>query len=84
MLEPSGAMPQEAWRIDNTPLAGSNEILCEVEALNIDSASFKQLCDACDFDAQRIGERIIEIVRERGKQHNPVDRQRRDVRRDGA
>lgn len=72
MLEPVGAMPQDAWRIDNTPVAGSNELLCEVEALNIDSASFKQLCDACDFDPQRIGERIGEIVRERGKQHNPA------------
>jgi L-erythro-3,5-diaminohexanoate dehydrogenase len=65
-------MPQDAWRIDNTPVAGSSELLCEVEALNIDSASFKQLGDACNFDAERIGERVVEIVRERGKQHNPV------------
>jgi L-erythro-3,5-diaminohexanoate dehydrogenase len=72
VLEPAGAMPQDAWRIDNTPVAGSNELLCEVEALNIDSASFKQLCDACGYDAQRIGARVVEIVRERGKQHNPV------------
>lgn len=72
VLDPPGAMPQDAWRIDNTPVAGSNEILCEVEALNIDSASFKQLGDACAFDPQRIGERVAEIVRERGKQHNPV------------
>lgn len=72
VLEPAGAMPQDAWRIDNTPRAGSNEILCEVEALNIDSASFRQLCESCDSDAVRIGERIVEIVTERGKQHNPV------------
>jgi L-erythro-3,5-diaminohexanoate dehydrogenase len=72
VLEPAGAMPQDAWRIDNTPVAGSGEILCQVEALNIDSASFKQLGEACAFDPQRIGERIVEIVRERGKQHNPV------------
>jgi L-erythro-3,5-diaminohexanoate dehydrogenase len=72
VLEPSGAMPQDAWRIDNTPVAGANELLCEVETLNIDSASFKQLCDTCECDAQRIGERVVEIVRERGKQHNPV------------
>ena len=65
-------MPQDAWRIDSTPVAGPNELLCDVEALNIDSASFKQLCDACEFDARRIGERILEIVGERGKQHNPV------------
>ncbi len=72
MLEPIGAMPQDAWRIDNTPVAGSSELLCEVEVLNIDSASFRQLCDDCDFDAQRIGERVREVVLERGKQHNPV------------
>jgi L-erythro-3,5-diaminohexanoate dehydrogenase len=65
-------MPQDAWRIDNTPVAGPNELLCEVEALNIDSASFKQLSDACDRDAQRIGECVLETVRQRGKQHNPV------------
>src|SRR5271165_4946717 len=72
VLEPAGAMPQDAWRIDNTPAAGSNEILCDVEALNINSASFKQICDVCDSDALRIAEHIAGIVRERGKQHNPV------------
>ncbi len=72
MLEPAGAMPQDAWRIDNTPVAGSNEILCEVEALNIDSASFRQLSETCEFDPARIGARIVEIVGQRGKQHNPV------------
>jgi L-erythro-3,5-diaminohexanoate dehydrogenase len=65
-------MPQDAWRIDNTPVAAENEVLCEVEVLNIDSASFRQLGEACGFDARQIGERVAEIVRERGKQHNPV------------
>ncbi|MBV9719090.1 MAG: L-erythro-3,5-diaminohexanoate dehydrogenase [Candidatus Eremiobacteraeota bacterium] len=72
VLEPAGAMPQDAWRIDNTPIAGPNELLCDVEALNIDSASFRQLRDVCQSDARQIGERVAEIVRERGKQHNPV------------
>ena len=72
MLVPAGAMPQDAWRIDNTPIAGPTEILCEVEALNIDSASFRQLRDSCGSDAERIGLRVAEIVEERGKQHNPV------------
>ncbi len=65
-------MPQEAWRIDNTPVAAENEILCAVDALNIDSASFRQLCETCDADGGRIGRRIMEIVGQRGKQHNPV------------
>jgi L-erythro-3,5-diaminohexanoate dehydrogenase len=65
-------MPQDAWRIDNTPIAGPNELLCDVEALNIDSASFRQLREVCNSDPQQIGERVTEIVRQRGKQHNPV------------
>jgi L-erythro-3,5-diaminohexanoate dehydrogenase len=72
VLEPEGSMPQQAWRLDNTPAAAANEILCDVEALNIDSASFKQIADACAFDARRIGEHIVETVLRRGKQHNPV------------
>ena len=72
VLEPAGAMPQAAWRLDNTPVALDNEILCDVETLNIDSASFKQIADACERDAERIAAHILGIVNERGKQHNPV------------
>jgi len=72
VIEPPGAMPQSAWKVDNTPVALENEILCDVEVLNIDSASFKQISDACGGDAERIAEHVLGIVRERGKQHNPV------------
>jgi L-erythro-3,5-diaminohexanoate dehydrogenase len=72
VLEPAGAMPQDAWKLDNTPAAHENEILCDVEVLNIDSASFKQIAEACDFDARRIGDHVTANVRARGKQHNPV------------
>jgi L-erythro-3,5-diaminohexanoate dehydrogenase len=72
VIEPAGAMPQAAWKLDNTPVAVENEILCEVETLNIDSASFKQISDECGGDAEKIGAHIVAIVRERGKQHNAV------------
>jgi L-erythro-3,5-diaminohexanoate dehydrogenase len=72
VLEPAGAMPQDAWRIDNTPVAADNELLCEVEVLNIDSASFRQIAEACQFDPRRIAEHVMKTVTERGKQHNPV------------
>ncbi len=48
------------------------ELLIEVETLNIDSASMRQLEQACDGDAARVGEEIAEIVRKRGKMQNPV------------
>lgn len=72
VIDPPGAMPQNAWKLDNTPAAYANEILCDVEVLNLDSASFKQIADACDGDEQAIAEHVMGIVRERGKHHNPV------------
>lgn len=72
VLEPYGALPQAAWRLDNTPVARENEILCAVDALSIDSASFRQLRDACADDPHAIGDAILSTVAARGKQHNPV------------
>lgn len=72
VVEPHGALPQAAWRLDNTPVAFENEILCDVEALNVDSASFAQIREACNNDAGAVAQRILATVRERGKQHNPV------------
>ncbi|HZX68297.1 MAG TPA: L-erythro-3,5-diaminohexanoate dehydrogenase, partial [Candidatus Elarobacter sp.] len=71
VLEPKGALPQAAWRIDNTPQPYANEILCAVESLNIDSASFAQMREHCEGDAAAIGAHIVATVDERGKQHNP-------------
>ena len=72
VLEPPGAMPQTAWKLDDTPVAFENEILCDVETLNIDSASFKQIADANGGEAQKIAAHIVALVAQRGKQHNPV------------
>ncbi len=72
VVAPEGALPQAAWKLDATPRALANEVLCRVEALNVDSASFRQIAQACDGDCERIGEHIVATVRERGKQHNAV------------
>jgi L-erythro-3,5-diaminohexanoate dehydrogenase len=72
VIAPAGGLPQAAWRLDNTPVPGSNEILCAVDALNIDSASFRQIAEICAHDPQAIGQHIIATVAERGKQHNAV------------
>ena len=72
VLEPAGALPQSAWKIDNDPHAFENEILCDVECLNVDSASFRQISEAAGGDETRISETIRATVEARGKQHNPV------------
>ena len=40
VIEPEGCLPQAALRISNDMTLFSNEILIDVQALNIDSASF--------------------------------------------
>ena len=73
VIEPQGSLPQAALKIDNdmTKLY-SNEIICDVISLNIDSASFTQIKEACEGDEQRIKQMVMGIVSERGKQQNPV------------
>ena len=73
VIEPKGVLTQAAYRIDNNMAEiYSNEILVDVTALNIDSASFTQISEACGGDEKKIGEMILSIVAERGKQQNPV------------
>ncbi len=65
-------MPQPAWKLDARPVCHDNELLVEVDRLNIDSASFNQLKEEAGGDPERVKERILGIVAERGKMHNPV------------
>jgi L-erythro-3,5-diaminohexanoate dehydrogenase len=53
------------------PIA-EDEILIEVESLNIDSASFHQISEACEGNLTKIEKHILELVARRGKHHNPV------------
>lgn len=73
VIEPKGVLTQAAYKIDNDMSKRySNEIICDVISLNIDSASFTQIDEACGHDVEKIGQMIMNIVAERGKQQNPV------------
>lgn len=72
VLEPANALPQPAKKIDPSLPIMSNELLIDVETLNIDSASFTQIKEACSGDASKMAEMIEGIVKERGKMQNPV------------
>ncbi len=73
VIEPKGVLTQAAWKLDNDMTKHySNEIICDVISLNVDSASFTQISEACGGDEKKIGEMIMGIVAERGKQQNPV------------
>ncbi len=72
VISPVGVLPQAAKKIDNTMVCYENEILIDVSRLNIDSASFTQIKNACGNDFLKIENMIIKIVEERGKMQNPV------------
>ena len=72
VLEPTGVLPQAAWKIDNVMEIYDNELLLDVDVLNIDAASFRQMKEQAGSDPGKIKEIILDTVAKRGKQHNPV------------
>ena len=72
VIEPEGVLPQAAAKIDNKMEIYENEILIDVLSLNIDSASFTQIKNEVNGDADKIAARVMEIVAEKGKMQNPV------------
>lgn len=67
-----GVLPQRAKKLDPSLPARPGELVIDVESLNIDAASFKQLKGAAGGDLAKVQAAIESIVRERGKMQNPV------------
>ena len=72
VIEPTGALPQAAWRLDPSPELWPDETRVRVARLNLDAASFRQLTDAAGGDAEKLRAAVLGIVAERGKMQNPV------------
>ncbi len=74
-LEPRGSLPQPALRLDNDfSRLFAGEVLVRVDTLNIDAASFRQMEESSQAGSadERVVREVLETVRVRGKQHNPV------------
>ncbi len=72
VISPPGVLPQRADRLDPTLPLGEDELSIDVEALNVDAASFRQIESAVGRDPVRIAAEVTRIVAERGKLQNPV------------
>src|SRR6516165_6540293 len=76
VIEPAGALPQAAWRVDPSPGLWPDEV--RVDRLNLDAASFRQLSESVQENAADGGHAaamraaVLGIVAERGKMQNPV------------
>src|SRR3954470_4815667 len=79
VVEPLNVLPQAAWRVDNSPEPSPSgagyELLIDVERLNIDAASCRQMEEAARAageDAHEgVARLITDTVAQRGKMHNP-------------
>jgi L-erythro-3,5-diaminohexanoate dehydrogenase len=68
---PIGAMPQAAERLDPSLPLADDELEIDVDHLNIDAASFRQI-ESVARDEAGIAAHIRDIVKSRGKMHNPT------------
>jgi L-erythro-3,5-diaminohexanoate dehydrogenase len=67
-----GTLPQSAEQLDTSLPIRANELLIAVERLTLDSSSMRQIAESCRGDRERMRAHIADIVRTRGKMHNPV------------
>ncbi|WP_326917945.1 L-erythro-3,5-diaminohexanoate dehydrogenase [Actinophytocola sp.] len=71
VLEPPGVLPQQAWRLDADPRPWPDEVIIDVERINLDAASYRQLREQHGYGAA-VRRVVLEIVEQRGKMQNPV------------
>ncbi len=72
VLEPPGALPQRADRVDPSPPVRADELELVVERLCLDSTSYREIRERAGGDPAAMADRIVEIATARGKLHNPA------------
>jgi L-erythro-3,5-diaminohexanoate dehydrogenase len=72
VVEPAGVLPQAALRLDTRPELEPDETRVSVSRLNLDAASFRQLATKHHGDGAAVRAEVLDIIRTRGKMHNPV------------
>ncbi|WP_109471337.1 L-erythro-3,5-diaminohexanoate dehydrogenase [Ornithinimicrobium cavernae] len=80
VLEPVGpelTLPQAARRLDTSAAIGRDEVRIDVEVLNLDAASYRQLAgkhsrEDGSVDGAALRLEVLEIIADRGKMQNPV------------
>ena len=71
VIEPEGVLPQQAWRLSTEPGSWPDEVLVDVERLNLDAASYRQLREE-HGSPDAVRRAVAGIIEQRGKMHNPV------------
>jgi L-erythro-3,5-diaminohexanoate dehydrogenase len=72
VVAPVGVLPQAAEVLDASSEIWPDEVRIDVERLNLDAASFRQLATSSAGDGNAVRAEVLEIVRRRGKMQNPA------------
>ena len=70
-LEPKGSLTVTAWKVDNRKELQSRELRVAIDYISMERDSLLQICSICEYDEEKIKEKIYKIIGERGKLHNP-------------
>lgn len=71
-IEPGHSLAQQAWKVDNSMTLRPDELLIDVKIISINLVSFHEIWEETGGDETLMCRRILEIIQERGKLHNPV------------
>ena len=79
VLDPGGdaiTLPQAAGRLDARPELWPDEVRIDVDTLNLDAASYRQLAEKHTtegvLDGDAVRSEVLAIIADRGKMQNPV------------
>ena len=68
----AAVLPQAAWRLDPDPRIHPDEVRVDVERLNLDAASFRQIRESTGGAPDAMRAAVLAVISDRGKMHNPV------------
>ncbi len=71
VIEPKGSIPVTAWKLDNSKKIRPNEVRVSLELIDFERDNLDQLASIAGYGKAETAERIMTIIRERGKFHNP-------------
>lgn len=71
VVEPVGAIPSTAWKLNNDSNVGPGEIRVALSVIKLEDSNFDQICSTANYVDSKVKNRIIEIIDKRGKLQNP-------------
>lgn len=72
VMEPKNTVPIVAWKLDNSRELNADEICISLRSIKMEPGSFREICNECGYKELKIKEKILDIIRRRGKLHNPA------------